>query len=116
VIAAHQRLLVLLRQAGEPSGINRIYRLHRVKALFAGASDTTRSPSFQDEGDADDASQSVRGVCTQYFTPPAMLTGCSPIFVSFDICPRIGADHCFAIQSYVDWVFTVYVQPLGRKR
>src|SRR5687767_10020259 len=51
------------------------------------------------------------GVSTQYFTPAARLTGCSPIFVSFDTWNRRGTDHCCVIQSYVDWVFSVYVHP-----
>jgi hypothetical protein len=33
-IAARRRLFVLLRRAGEPSGINRIYRLYREEGLM----------------------------------------------------------------------------------
>src|SRR5450631_3936050 len=35
----------------------------------------------------------LTGDCAQYLIPPAMLTGCSPIFVSFEIWARIGTDH-----------------------
>ena len=37
------------------------------------------------------------GVSAQYFTPAARLTGCSPIFVSFDSWKRRGTDDCSAI-------------------
>jgi hypothetical protein len=41
----------------------------------------------------------LSGLSAQYFTPPVMLTGWSPNFVSFDIWKLIGTDHCCATQS-----------------